>query len=338
MRRRTRQDANTPGHDSFLDVVANIVGILIILVMVAGLRTRNATVEAASSGENLHAEIKALDKEEAAAGSLRGDIFKAAAQIQQLTRERMIREEQRHRLATAVAARQHQIQSHRSRLDASSQKAYDLRLGLSEARVQLDELRHQRGRVEAAEAAPVRIESYPTPLSKPVDENEAHFRLRAGRVALIPLDRLLERLKADVRRQGHKLLSQPELTDVVGPEGGFRLRYTMERQELTERTRDGSVRVGSYARLKQWTLIPVSSQLGEPLEEALAEGSRFREALSKLDPKRATITIWTYPDSFAEFRRLKKHLYQLGFATAARPLPHSFPIGGSPEGSKSAAE
>ena len=36
MPRPTRQNADAPGHDSFLDIVANMVGILIILVMVAG--------------------------------------------------------------------------------------------------------------------------------------------------------------------------------------------------------------------------------------------------------------------------------------------------------------
>ena len=37
MRRRARQIADEPGQDSFLDIVANLVGILIILVMIVGL-------------------------------------------------------------------------------------------------------------------------------------------------------------------------------------------------------------------------------------------------------------------------------------------------------------
>jgi hypothetical protein len=338
MRTAARQQTSTPGHDSFLDVLANIVGILIILVVVAGLRARNATVKAASSDKKILAEITALDKEEATADSMRQDIFKLAAQIQDLDRERLIREEHRDRLAVALAAWQHKIQTHRSRLDAETQKTYDLGLQLSEAGAQLEELRRQRARAQAAEAAPIRIESYPTPLSKPVDGEEAHFQLRAGRVAFIPLEPLLEAFKARARQQAYKLLHQPELTDTVGPEGGFRLRYSLERHQAAERTEDGSLRMGSYARLKRWTLIPVSSQLGEPVDAALAEGSRFRQAVSGFDPERATITIWTYPDSFAEFRRLKEELFHLGFATAGRPLPRGVPIGGSPEGTKSAAE
>ncbi len=152
------------------------------------------------------------------------------------------------------------------------------------------------------------------------------------------MEELLEAFKADAKKQAHSLLSQLELTGTVGPVGGFRLRYTLQRREMPHKMEDGSVRLGTYATLKQWTLIPVSGRLGEPVEAAVVQGSRFRQALSEFDPKRATVTIWTYPDSFAEFGRLKKELYHLGFPTAARPLPHGIPIGGSPQGTKSAAE
>src|SRR5438552_534521 len=50
------------------------------------------------------------------------------------------------------------------------------------------------------------------------------------------------------------------------------------------------------------------------------------------------IAIWAYPDSFEEFRRLRKELYRMGYRIAGRPLPEGTPIGGSPDGSKSAAE
>ena len=43
-------------------------------------------------------------------------------------------------------------------------------------------------------------------------------------------------------------------------------------------------------------------------------------------------------DGFAAFRRIKEELYRLGFATAGRPLEQDMPIGGSPQGTKSAAE
>ena len=41
MTRRSPRENDQPGHDSFLDIVSNIVGILIILVMVTGVRAKN---------------------------------------------------------------------------------------------------------------------------------------------------------------------------------------------------------------------------------------------------------------------------------------------------------
>ena len=43
-RRPRNSDAEAPGQDSFLDIVANLVGILIILVMVVGARAKDALV------------------------------------------------------------------------------------------------------------------------------------------------------------------------------------------------------------------------------------------------------------------------------------------------------
>lgn len=337
MRRATRQDTAGPGHDSFLDIVANIVGILIILVLVTGLRVRNSAVEAAAQDESLQARAAALENDQVAAASLRGDVLHLASQIQDMARERIIRQNERARLATAVAAWEHRIQSHRSELDADAQRDYDLKLDLSEARFKLEQLDSRRSRVEAAKVPTTVVESYPTPLSKTVDDREAHFQLSSGQIVFIPLEELLKRFKDDAQRRAYKLLNQPELTETVGPVDGFRLRYTLERHDVVDES-GVSGRMGSYARLKRWTLIPVSGQLGEPVDAALRVGSRFLTALSDFDPDSTTITIWTYGDSFAEFRRLKKELYHLGFPTAARPLPHGVQIGGAPEGSKSAAQ
>jgi hypothetical protein len=82
----------------------------------------------------------------------------------------------------------------------------------------------------------------------------------------------------------------------------------------------------------------VSSQLGEPIDAALKPGSNFRRSLEMLSPRTYTITVWSYPDSFGEFRKLQQDLYALGYSVAARPLPEGAPIGASPHGTKSSAE
>ena len=50
------------------------------------------------------------------------------------------------------------------------------------------------------------------------------------------------------------------------------------------------------------------------------------------------MTAWVYADSFAEYRRLRKELYAAGYTVAARPLPEGELIGGSPRGTRSAAQ
>ncbi|MFH1264426.1 MAG: hypothetical protein ABIK89_01775, partial [Planctomycetota bacterium] len=75
MRRRAKEDTTAAGQDSFLDIVANIVGILIILVMVTGMRIRNATVEAASTDESIRVEIASIEQDRAMANSLRHEVL-----------------------------------------------------------------------------------------------------------------------------------------------------------------------------------------------------------------------------------------------------------------------
>ena len=91
-------------------------------------------------------------------------------------------------------------------------------------------------------------------------------------------------------------------------------------------------------RVIRWTVIPIASQLGEAVDEALAPTSAFRSALTGHQPDKTTVTLWVYPDSFEVFRLLRKELHQLGFGVAARPLPEGVMIAGSPQGSKSEAE
>ena len=319
MHRLSRKETDAPGHDSFLDIVANMVGILIILVMVVGMRAKNAPVAAAIPAGGARTETT-LKQELAAEQSLRGDVLKVAGQIQDLQQETSIQGRRRDALATVVSAIEHEIRSRREQMDARTQKDFDLRRSLSEAELHKDQLQLARARAEAVRAEPIVVQSYPTPLSKTVDQGEAHFQLRAGRLAFVPWKQLLERVVVDARLKASKLFNPAAVMGTVGPEGGFRIHYKMTRGNLFVE------------------LIPASRQLGEPIEGALAEGSRFRRILARYHPGSSTVTIWTYPDSFAEFRRLKAEAFRLGFATAARPLPLGVHISGSRHGSKSAAQ
>ncbi len=213
-----------------------------------------------------------------------------------------------------------------------------LRDNLSAAKLQLEGLNRQRIATETAPRRGRPLANYPTPLSRTVDGPELQFQLRGGRLAMIPMDQLVEKFHDVVRHQIDKLEHRSEFTDTIGPIDGFCLRYTIVRHNFTPEEVREHQSTGFSSRLKKYTLIPVSENLGETVEEALRENSQLRRVLAEHAAEHPTITIWTYPDGFAAFRRIKEELYRLGFATAGRPLRQDMPIAGSPEGTKSAAE
>lgn len=320
--------------DSFLDIVASVVSIMIIMVVMEGVRIRNTPVNV-SIPANPAAE--ALAKDVAAEQSLRVDVAKLMGEIGRVQRTTTSVAAERDLLATMVSAVEHKIEEHRHQLEGDKQGDFDLARKLSESKQQLEQLRQQRTAAEQDAGAPTVIESYPTPISREVDGPEAHILISNGRVVFIPLEGLLEQLQTSARRKAQELTSQEELTDMVGPVGDFRLKYTLERYDVAP---DPSVRQrgGSFARLQRWTLVPTTNDFGEPVRLALADESDFQQTLRKILPGRTTITIWVYPDGFDAFRDIRKELYRRGYSIAARPLPPGEHISGSPTGSKSAAQ
>ena len=312
-----------------MDVVANVVGILIILLIVVGLRVQNAPPDDGAAP----LELAALRGDER---KLSDEARQRRAAVEALARDVAARDAENRRLATLLA---HREAARLAERDAAASRRSGLERQVAEAAAYLDRLEADAADARSATPSAERIDSYPTPLAQLVLGDEAHFQLRGGKITFIPLEDLLKELRADARQQmTWKLRDLPESTETVGPVGGFRLRYTMKKFDVALGEVNGRRQAGSYAELTQWTLIPVSAEMGETLDEALALGSKFRQAAARLDPLDATVTIWTYADSFAEFRALKKELYTQGFATACRPLPDGHPISGSPDGSKSAAQ
>ena len=334
-----RHDDSTPGHDSFLDIVSNIVGILIILVMVTGVRAKNYKPDNESLEPN--AAVRGLqdelDSQLRAADDRRLELRELNRRIDEIEALTKARDRQRMVLATATEAMRRKVQARRESLDSKSQSQYDFGRQLADASAQVTQLENAKRQIESSRPDAIEIKALPTPLAKTVRGREAHFQLQGSRITWIPLEQLLEEFKQDARGKASQLLSVPEFTEIVGPFGGFRLRYTLERQQISPELAMATGAGGQYAQLRRWTLIPTSSTLGEPVDEALAPGSRFRQRIASL-PRDTTITIWTYGDSFEDFRRIKEELFAQGFDTAGRPLPEGVPIGGSPEGSRSAAQ
>lgn len=335
MPRPVPQQSEPVNGDSFLDIVASVVSIMIIMVVMEGMRIKNTPVKVAIPSASAAVD---LEKDLAEEQSLRADIWKLAEDVRAVQRQAAARGLERDMLATVATAAEQEVAERRQGLSRVKQADFDVARALSDTQSELHRLALERERAEGEAGPPVVIESYPTPISRAVDGPESHLLITNGRVVFVPFEALVEQMKAQAQRQAYKLARQPELTDTVGPVDGFRLRYTLEVHEVSADEARRTGRGGTFVQLQKFSIVPSSSDLGEPVRLALAEGSDFRRALSKILPGRVTVTIWVYPDGFEAFRQIRKELYRLGYSIAARPLPPGQPIGGSPEGSKSAAQ
>ena len=167
---------------------------------------------------------------------------------------------------------------------------------------------------------------------------EEHFRLKDGRLLYVPLNQLTNRLKQDAPKKIWKLKKTRQTTETLGPRDGFEMRYTLRRNRVPFQTESGLSAVREVVELDRFVMVPIGNVRGETVEEAIASTSTLRNRLARWSPRDTIITVWTYPDSFGEFRKLRSELYKMGYRTAARPLPAGELISGSPNGTKSAAQ
>jgi len=329
MPRAVQVETEAINTDSFLDIVASVVSIMIIMVLMTGLKIENTPVDAAALAAAMGQTVLPSEEDAAPERSVQDEQSRAAEKIDKLRGEATDVREECNQLSQRVASLEERRRTVGQDLDRQSQEGAEVQRRIGEARSHLAELERKERAVEAAPGPTVAIESYPTPLSRDVEGHELHFHLRAGRVAFVPMDSFLEKLKGEIQLKAYRLRDEREMTETLEPEGGFLLKYALQRVDHGAR---------SYIRLKYFTITPTSDDLGEPVERALVQDSQFSQVLRDPRAKDATITIWTYPDSFDAFRQIKKALFHLGFSVAARPLAEGQRISASPEGTKSAAE
>jgi len=332
------QDAHGFGSDSFLDVVTNMVGILIVLVMVVGVRIKHAPATSASAAAP-NVPLDEIQRLESEAEALEQNVLSIENQIAQIGATTQARYAERGTLAMLVEERERELAQARQSLDQKKQKAFDLRRAKSATEAELASIENRLREAAAAEKRKkrsVQIKNYPTPLSETVLGEEAHFQLLGGRLTWVPLKDLQEVCLRDIKLRIQRLRDVSEISDTLGPIDGFRATYTVQREDLSP---EEQMLAGNRASLAlNIDLVPVRDDLGETLEEALGPRSQFRARLASLNQRRTTITLWTYPDCFGAYTTIKEQLYKLGFTVAARPMPAGLPISASNHGSHSQAQ
>jgi uncharacterized small protein (DUF1192 family) len=360
------------GNDSFLDVICNIVGVLIILILVCGDHISKAPVTAEMLASipipgSTH-EVKPSVPTPAAKPKVSKPVIeeppapvapppdiplspelvrqrdRLQAELASLGASRQAAESQLTELSDVgraagdrISAISSAVSAERAQAGKRREQVEILTANVAKAK-QIQRSLENDVKLAEREKSPVKpIKHRMTPMSREVTGKEVHFRLLNDRVALVPVDELAQRLKPQIERQKDFLMKYRRQEGQVGPVGGFSMKYAVERDSMMAmdefRGGRGTVRIS----VTRWEIVPEPELQTETAEQALKRGSAFIGALKAADVD-ATLTFWVYPDSFKIFRRLRDFAYEEGFTVAARPLPQGVPICGSPNGSRSAGQ
>ena len=333
------------GHDAFLDIVANLVGILIILVVILGAQSTAVIEEMQDQVEEEYQNESKLASESQIAELATYSMRAASAQADSSRLENTIREydskilrrkQQRAVLLDLLAQAEAAWAEKKSDFDKRTLEDAQRVTEFKSAQKQLDQLVGTRQHLENQPAPVVAVDHLPTPMAKTVFGDEIHFRLKGNRLSVVPVQQLLDEIKRDFERMAAGARNGQTET-AVGPIRGFVARYRMEKaREMI--SRGGQLQMATRIQLTGMTVEPLQTPHGQTLDQILSNSSELDIELAGRDPNSTTITVWVYPNSFAAFRKLKEHLYARGFATAARPLPLGQEITGGPQGSRSRAQ
>jgi hypothetical protein len=349
-RRRRRTQEIGFSFDSFLDVVANVVGIILRLILVVWVSARSYSSlhtipPSAPDKPSAEPTKEVSDPLQIELAQRRRELAEVQArlleQLRHLEQAEQGQAQAAGKLADAVARRE-QLDRDRSQLTQTTHRHEREQQDAALSLAQLQERSRQLGEaIRAIEQLPPakQVLRYQTPVSRPIHSDELLFECRQGRVAFIDIAALLQDVRPRLDDSSKQLRTQWQVSDVVGPVGAFQLRYTVERERgpIDGALGGDSPTSGTGFRygLSSWEIEPVTLVHGEDEATALTASSEFRQIADRLDPQQVTVTFWVYPDSFPLYRRLRDYLYERDVVVAGRPLPEGVPIASSRRGTVS---
>lgn len=339
-----------PGQDSFLDIVANMVGILIILVMVVGVRASHVASlpstganqgDAATSADSGDAGPIKSQLEEAVREALsqRREVEGKLSRAQQMRREAELADAKRLELSMMRSQLEQEIEQRRDALDDEKKSEFDVQRQIAAAQIKLSDLTQEQLALLDAPTEVEEIESVPTPLATEVTGDEIHVRLKHRLLAVVPVKLLL----AEVEQRGlgylrRGLREKDSAADVYGPIAGFRMRLYLE--VLTEGPPRSSPLHGPQRRtmVQMGEFLPASDELGQRVEQALLPDSPLMQLLRDRRLTHPALVVWAYPDSYDDLGVIKRSMWELGIPLAIRPLDMDQRIVFSSHGTKSSAQ
>ena len=348
IRRHRPQRETAFSFDSFLDLVTNVVGIIIRLILVVwvGARSYSGFTDLVKDKQTAAVTVPALpaDPLEQELARQHAELAEAQKRLLDQLRQLDLTKDSDTKAAAELAsldADRQDLDRVRSELDrnaaAQGKTGQEFVLTMADLQARREKISEE---IKALEKLPPlsKVLRYRTPVSRPVHSEEWHFECYQGRVAFVDVSTMLEDVRSRLHDKGEELKTQWHASDVTETIGAFRMHYVLERQ------RDGVESAFSLAPagrasfgygLSEWVIEPMAPVRGETLQAALAARSEFRHVADGLSPALATVTFWVYPDSFAVYRQLRDYLADRDIAVAGRPLPEGTPITCSRHGSVS---
>ena len=323
----------TTGQDSFLDIVANLVGVLIILVVIVGAQATSAwnDVERDSAVAD---EIASVDQQIVRASStvknLQADNHALESDIQTQSVLAAVASENRHKTLVSLEVVRREVEAQRKMLDQDQQQQFDRLREKAELQESLGRISRESKAlsVNAPSVETKTIEHHPTPISQTVFTNVIHVRLINGQLAVVPVDALTDQMQREWKVKADKLRNQHGVSstlETVGPIDNFRLQYVLEAS-------------GNRVQLARYQILALSGNLGQPTSEMMKSGSSFTQILSKYVPEDTTISIWLYPTELKQHRMVKNWLHQRGFKVASWLQEAGQSISFGPQGSHISAQ
>lgn len=334
MRRVDEADDELPGGDSFLDIVANIVGILVLLVVVVGVRAGRqvllpaqeniAEVEPLESLQTrLKEQVRRVSIEQREIVELTGKVASTLAEVE---RRDMLRE-------SAVLYNtklRAELDEARRSLDEGDQRSLESHNAIAQAQLTLDRLTREQIALASVEPPPEAkvVEVAPTPIVDGKADQTISFRLQKGRLVYVPVTEIEADLSRKVNIPAITDPTKPIVTrETLGPIDGF-----VGEAVIGWSVRAVGTRVGVAPKLERLVLREITPLRGESPAEAFRPGGYVGSRLELLDPDTMVVRLIVYADSFDTAPEVAQQFRERGFRVAQSLKANGAQIGFSSDG------
>ena len=326
-RRKRREGAAGESMDSLLDTMANVVGILVVLVAVMQLAVGDAVDRIVEEGVREPATLPEVESAEREQEAVAEAIVAARGKLEALPpspeRPGMLLDEARPLLEAmrALPGSHEEIPADPGDLET---RLAESRENAARSRAELEAQEAQLGRLDALWESDslknrAKVARLPDPRPPPREAEEVVFFCRYGRVAPVNRREMLQALSAGVE----KALGESR---VPGEEDrpwlyNFFTKQTIGWENFYWQIRDRGPR--SLFADMAWR-DPAS---GEQARELRLPGSRLEASFEGHDPAREYIRFWVWADSFEVYLEARYLAEAAGFDVAWTAVPEGEEVG-----------